>query len=262
MPGSGKGFGWKRWSRQWLYGTSGCSTAIGCVGRQLESRSGTIGPINLDRKQAGKPSAGNPHAGFGVRFPGLLNGPTSFGNGTTSTFIPFESGAAAFAQAPPSDRIRLGVIGSGGRGTFVMTVVSEGHAACAWALSPTCTSPIWNGRFRRRARVRTTPPKIHRNYKDLLADQDIDAVLIATPEHWHHRMVLDALAAGKDVYVEKPLCQTPEQGVELVEAEKRSQATSSRWECSGVATICICKGGRLVAAGTLGNCAHGPRHGG
>ena len=51
----------------------------------------------------------------------------------------------------------------------------------------------------------------------------IEAVLIATPEHWHAQMVLDALAAGKDVYVEKPLCQTPEQGVELVEAEKKSK---------------------------------------
>ena len=59
--------------------------------------------------------------------------------------------------------------------------------------------------------------------KSCSADKEIAAVLIATPEHWHHRMVLDALAAGKDVYVEKPLCQTPEQGVELVEAEKRSK---------------------------------------
>ena len=48
-------------------------------------------------------------------------------------------------------------------------------------------------------------------------------MLIATPEHWHAQMVLDALAAGKDVYVEKPLCQTPEQGVKLVEAEKKTK---------------------------------------
>lgn len=73
------------------------------------------------------------------------------------------------------------------------------------------------------ARTPGTHPKAYRNYKQLLDDKDITAVLIATPEHWHHRMVLDALAAGKDVYVEKPLCQTPEQGVELVEAERRSK---------------------------------------
>ena len=69
-----------------------------------------------------------------------------------------------------------------------------------------------------------SPPKAYRNYKELLADKNVQAVLIATPEHWHHRMILDALAAGKDVYTEKPLCQTPEQGIELVEAEKKSKS--------------------------------------
>ena len=65
-------------------------------------------------------------------------------------------------------------------------------------------------------------PKAYSNYKQLLDNKDIQAVLIATPEHWHHRMVLDALAAGKDIYIEKPLCQTPEQGVEMVAAEMHS----------------------------------------
>jgi predicted dehydrogenase len=64
---------------------------------------------------------------------------------------------------------------------------------------------------------------MYRNYKELLADKSVQAVLIATPEHWHYQMVLDALAAGKDVYVEKPLCHTPEQGVALMEAEKKSK---------------------------------------
>ena len=43
-------------------------------------------------------------------------------------------------------------------------------------------------------------PKAYRNYQELLADKDIDAVLIATAEHWHARMVLDALASGKAIY--------------------------------------------------------------
>jgi predicted dehydrogenase len=72
-------------------------------------------------------------------------------------------------------------------------------------------------------KVAGTTAKAFRNYKQLLDDGSINAVLIATPEHWHARMVLDALAAGKDVYVEKPLCRTPEEGVELVEAERKSK---------------------------------------
>ena len=62
----------------------------------------------------------------------------------------------------------------------------------------------------------------YRDYRKVLDDKDVDAVLIATPEHWHHRMTLDAMAAGKDIYVEKPLCHTPEEGKELVEAQRQS----------------------------------------
>jgi predicted dehydrogenase len=64
--------------------------------------------------------------------------------------------------------------------------------------------------------------KAYRHYKELLNDKNVDIVIIATPEHWHHQMLLDALAAGKDVYVEKPLCHTPEQGVELMHAVRNS----------------------------------------
>jgi predicted dehydrogenase len=94
--------------------------------------------------------------------------------------------------------------------------------------------------------------KAYRNYKQLLADKDITAVLIATPEHWHHRMVLDALAAGKDVYVEKPLCQTPEQGVELVEAEKKSKNIVQVGMQRRSYDLFL-QGREIVAAGTLGN---------
>jgi predicted dehydrogenase len=66
--------------------------------------------------------------------------------------------------------------------------------------------------------------RAYRHYQDLLADKEIDVVIIATPEHWHHQMLLDALAAGKDVYIEKPLCQRPEQGVELMDAARQSKS--------------------------------------
>lgn len=66
--------------------------------------------------------------------------------------------------------------------------------------------------------------KSYRNYRALLDDKSLDAIIIATPEHWHHRHLLDALAAGKEVYIEKPLCQTPEQGIEMVDAAKRSRS--------------------------------------
>ena len=133
------------------------------------------------------------------------------------------SGAAAFAQrAAPSDRIGIGVIGSGSRGTFVMGVFQKDPAVRINAICDVY-EPNLEKALSAASKAQGVAPKAYRNYKELLADKSVDAVLIATPEHWHHRMVLDAMAAGKDVYIEKPLCHTPEQGVELVEAEKQSK---------------------------------------
>jgi len=132
------------------------------------------------------------------------------------------SGVAFAAEAAPSDEIVLGVIGSGGRGTFVMTLFQKNASVRVGAVCDVY-EPNLERALSTAAKAQKDSPKAYRNYRQLLDDKSINAVLIATPEHWHHRMVLDALAAGKDVYVEKPLCQTPEQGVELVEAERKSK---------------------------------------
>jgi predicted dehydrogenase len=131
-------------------------------------------------------------------------------------------GSASLLYVAPSDQIVLGVIGSGGRGTAVMTVFQMDPEVRVGAICDVY-EPNLEKALAAAARMPGNQPKAYRNYKELLDNKDLQAVLIASPEHWHHRMVLDALAAGKDIYVEKPLCQAPEQGVELVEAEKRSK---------------------------------------
>jgi len=131
-------------------------------------------------------------------------------------------GGVLIAGAAPSDQIRLGVIGSGGRGTFVMTVFQKDPFLQVGAICDVY-EPNLERALSAASKTAGTHPKAYRNYKELLADRTIQAVLIATPEHWHAQMVLDAVAAGKDVYVEKPLCQTPEQGMQLIEAEKNSK---------------------------------------
>src|SRR5579871_6345178 len=72
------------------------------------------------------------------------------------------------------------------------------------------------------ARSKGYTARAYRIYADLIADSDLSAVLIATPDFSHHRMTLEALRAGKDVYVEQPLCLTWQEGVELLKAEKAS----------------------------------------
>ncbi len=113
-----------------------------------------------------------------------------------------------------NDRIRLGVIGSGSRGTFVMTVFQKEANTQVGAISDVYEPHLENALSVASKGQGGATPKAYRNYKELLADKSIDAVLIATPEHWHHRMLLDALAAGKDVYIEKA------EGVELMRAER------------------------------------------
>ena len=68
-------------------------------------------------------------------------------------------------------------------------------------------------------------PKRYRRYTDLLAAKDIDAVIIATPDHWHARMVVDAAKAGKHVYVEKAMTRTVEEVFEVTGAVKKSGIT-------------------------------------
>ncbi|WP_321474899.1 Gfo/Idh/MocA family oxidoreductase [uncultured Paludibaculum sp.] len=165
-------------------------------------------------------------------------------------FLMGAAGAARRVYA--AERISLGVIGSGGRGTFVMGVFQKDPAVQVGAICDVYEPNLERALSAAAKAQGGVSPKSYRNHHQLLDDKSIDAVLVATPEHWHHRMVLDALAAGKDVYVEKPLCHTPEQGVELVAAEKRSknivQVGMQRRSYD-----LYQEGRRVVAAGTLGD---------
>lgn len=129
------------------------------------------------------------------------------------------SGGVLFALASPSKQIMVGVIGSGGRGRYLESVFKRDPGV---RLVAVCD--VYEPNLEAGLSAAGNQAKAYRNYKALLDDKTIDAVIIATPEHWHHRMLLDALAVGKDVYVEKPLCQTPEQGAELVRAAASSKS--------------------------------------
>jgi predicted dehydrogenase len=158
------------------------------------------------------------------------------------------SAAAAFAQTPA---VTLGVIGSGGRGTFVMSTFQKVPSVRVSAICDVY-EPNLERALSTASKGQSSPARAYRDYRQLLDDKSIQAVLIATPEHWHHRMVLDALAAGKDVYVEKPLCQTPEQGVELVDAGRRSKQIVQVGMQRRSFDLYL-EGRKVVSAGTLGN---------
>jgi len=68
-----------------------------------------------------------------------------------------------------------------------------------------------------------SPPKVkaYRDFRDLLARTDIDAVVIATPDHWHAYMVVEAVKTGKDIYCEKPLASTVMEGRAMITATRK-----------------------------------------
>jgi predicted dehydrogenase len=155
------------------------------------------------------------------------------------------------APAAPADTVSIGVIGAGGRGTLVMTTFQKNPNVRVGAVCDVY-EPNLERVISVAAKAQSGAPTACRNYKQLLEDKSIDAVVIATPEHWHAQMVLDAIAAGKDVYVEKPLCRTPEEGVALVAAAEKSKQIIQVGMQRRSYDLYL-EGRKIVAAGTLGN---------
>jgi predicted dehydrogenase len=120
-----------------------------------------------------------------------------------------------------NDRVRMGYIGIGNRGdqvhdAFLETGSNETVAVC----------DLRDDYMDFAIQKSRATPKKFKEYRDLLADKNVDAVVIATPDHWHALMFIDACNAGKDVYVEKPLSLTVVEGRKMVETAERTKRVS------------------------------------
>jgi predicted dehydrogenase len=117
-----------------------------------------------------------------------------------------------------SDRIRVGVIGTGGRARGLMRQLKElpGQEIVA-------VSDVYEPRLLEAAEITSGKAAKVADYRHILDDRSVDAVLIGSPDHWHKAMTLDALAAGKDIYLEKPVSRSIEDGEEMVKAVEASK---------------------------------------
>ena len=129
-------------------------------------------------------------------------------------------GAAAMSAASymrvlgANDRVQLGLIGCGDRGEYVMTVFQNSKQVDVNAVCDIYGAKI------DKVQQKATTAKGFNDHRKLLEAKNIDAVLIATPDHWHSTCAIDALNAGKDVYVEKPLTLTIDEGPPIVKAAR------------------------------------------
>lgn len=139
---------------------------------------------------------------------------------TRRTFL--GSGAALAAGAPAfsnaaNDRVQVGFVGTGARAHELMPALLANPGVEIVAVTD-----AYKGRVERAIERTGGRAKPYKSYKEIFADKSIDAVVIATPDHWHRNMVLEAMAAGKDVYCEKPLTYRSAEGVEIIEAARKS----------------------------------------
>jgi predicted dehydrogenase len=123
------------------------------------------------------------------------------------------------ATGAASDRVRVGFAGMGARAQELVDAIAAGGANA----EVVALCDAYRGRAQRGQARAGGKATIVDDYRRLLDDKTIDAVFVATPDHWHARMAIDAVSAGKDVYIEKPMTYTVEEGLDIIAAVDRSK---------------------------------------
>ena len=155
--------------------------------------------------------------------------------------------APLFAQKEPAknDNIQVALIGAGGQGS------GDARASITAGAKLVAVSDVYDGRLTRAKEVWGSGLFITRDYREVLARPDVDAVIVATPDHWHRQIAIDAMNAGKDVYCEKPMVQRVDDGKPLIDAAQKTgrifQVGSQR-----VSSIVYKKAQELMQAGAIG----------
>jgi len=165
-------------------------------------------------------------------------------------------GAAAAAQAAqntgpsrpvgPNSRVTVGMIAVGARAHELLEAIKrvEGTEIVA-------VCDAYKGRLERAVQRTGGRAKVVSDYREILANKDIDAVTVASPDHWHKTHVIDALRAGKDVYCEKPLSYTVEEGNQIIQAAKQT-GRLAQVGSQGMSSQTQHRAREIIRAGKLG----------
>jgi predicted dehydrogenase len=138
---------------------------------------------------------------------------TAFGRGTNKMNPSRVLGA--------NDRINIGLIGCGGRGTSDAATFTKYGTENNNACQIVAVSDVYEKR--KKAAADKYNAKGFIDYREVLAMPDVDAVIVATPDHWHTRIALEAMDRGKDVYLEKPMCHTNKEAKQLMDTVRETK---------------------------------------
>jgi len=173
-------------------------------------------------------------------------GAAALGSASKATLLSPSHLAVTPRAVPPSDRVRFASIGTGVEGC---TILRAALACPGTEIVAACD--LYDGRLTAAKEYAKKEIFTTKDYRAILDRQDVDAVLVATPDHWHAKITQDACAAGKDVYCEKPMSHTVEQGFAMVDAmQKHNRIVQVGSQCRS--SIVYAKAKEIFESGALG----------
>jgi predicted dehydrogenase len=174
-------------------------------------------------------------------------GALAAGTGVKATLLEPKLLAASRTAAAPSDRIRFASVGTGVRGCELL-----GASLRVPGVECVAVCDLYDSRHQAAREVLKREVPVARNYREILDRQDVDALIVAVTDHQHRRVFEDACAAGKDVYCEKPMSHTVEDGFRMIDAAQKNkrmiQIGSQR-----VSSILYAKAKEIYNSGKLGD---------
>jgi predicted dehydrogenase len=130
-------------------------------------------------------------------------------------------GKASARVVGANDRINIGCVGMGGRGTYVAGKFTKYAEANNNACQIVAVCDVYEKRKAREAAKYNC--KGYLDYREVINQPDVDVVIVATPDHWHARVALEAMDHGKDVYLEKPMCHTTKEVKQLIDTVRETK---------------------------------------
>ncbi len=181
------------------------------------------------------------------RFIGIGAGSVAAGAAAKFTLLQPSAMWGAGAVVAPSDRVRFASIGTGTRGCELLAA-----SLAVPGIECVAVCDLYDSRHEAAQEAIQKQVPATRSYKEILDRRDVDAVIVAVADHQHRRVVVDTCAAGKDVYCEKPMSHTLDDGFAMVEAVRRGtrimQVGSQR-----VSSIVYEKARQIYSSGALGD---------